>query len=204
MPASARGRPSSSARQFLRRVLEHRSDERPHHVAQERVCRDLEFQRVAAPVPGRGLDRAGEDLVRRLRRRERTEVVPAEHEVGALGQLLLVDLVRIPAGMVGLERRTGNPPVDPVAIGAGTRRVARMEIRRRLSASITATSSGSAALSAAAARSTGAPPWTSTEATCPSAWTPVSVRPATASEDQPEKTRSSASCSEPSTVRRPG
>ena len=45
---------------------------------------------------------------------------------------------------------------------------------------MTATSSGSAAFSASAARSAGGPPSTSTETTFASAWTPVSVLPATA------------------------
>src|ERR671937_3108754 len=80
----------------------------------------------------------------------------------------------------------------------------RNESAAASSAAATATSSGSSAFSAAAARPTGAPPSTSTETTCPSAWTPVSVRPATASEDHSGKTLPSASRSVPSTVRRPG
>ena len=68
----------------------------------------------------------------------------------------------------------------------------------------TETSSGRTALSASAARFAGGPPSTSTLATCPSACTPVSVRPATASSSQPGKTPSSAARSEPSTVRSPG
>ena len=49
----------------------------------------------------------------------------------------------------------------------------------------TDTSGGSAVLSASAAFAAGAPPVTSTLATCPVACTPVSVRPATASPSQP-------------------
>ena len=55
---------------------------------------------------------------------------------------------------------------------------------RRLGRHDTATSSGSAVLSASDARAAGGPPSTSTDATCPVAWTPVSVRPATASAPQ--------------------
>ena len=49
-------------------------------------------------------------------------------------------------------------------------------------AATTATSSGSTSFSASAVRPGGGPPSTSTLATCPSACTPVSVRPATANE----------------------
>src|SRR5690242_12575709 len=44
--------------ELLGRALEHGADERPHHVAQERVGRDLELERRAAAVPDRRLDRA--------------------------------------------------------------------------------------------------------------------------------------------------
>ena len=72
------------------------------------------------------------------------------------------------------------------------------------SAATTATSSGSSAFSAPGARSGGGPASTSSETTCPRAWTPVSVRPATPSPDQPGKTLSSAARTSPSTVRSPG
>src|SRR5947208_9981981 len=66
------------------------------------------------------------------------------------------------------------------------------------------TSSGSAVFSASAARSGGAPPLTSTLATFPSAWTPVSVRPATTRPVVSANVAARASRSAPSTVRRPG
>src|SRR5262249_30740137 len=66
------------AREVLRiGPLDHRPDERAHHVAQERVGGDLEVEMVAALDPGRRPDDANEDLVLRLRRRERAEVVLA-------------------------------------------------------------------------------------------------------------------------------
>ena len=76
--ASERGRPSSSRANRSGSRLEHRPDERPHHVAQERVGRDREVELVAAALPRRRADLATEHLVLRLRRRERREVVLAE------------------------------------------------------------------------------------------------------------------------------
>jgi hypothetical protein len=57
---------------------------------------------------------------------------------------------------------------------------------------------------AAAARSGGGPPSTSTEATWPSAWTPVSVRPATARFSIEAKVSPSACRSAASIVGKPG
>ena len=65
-------------RELLRRTLEHRADERAHHVAQERVGRDLELERVAAPVPAADSTVRTKTLVLRLGRREGAEVVLAE------------------------------------------------------------------------------------------------------------------------------
>ena len=62
--------------------LEHRPDERAHHVAEEAVGGDLEVEVVAAADPLGALDGAHEDLVPGLRRRERAEVVLAEEQRG--------------------------------------------------------------------------------------------------------------------------
>ena len=71
-------------------------------------------------------------------------------------------------------------------------------------ASTTAASSGSDVFSASAMRSTCGPPSTSTLATFANACTPVSVRPATASESQRGNTSPNASRKTASTVRSPG
>ncbi len=65
-------------RNAVRRQLDHRPDQCPHHVAQEAVGGDLELERIAAALPLGTKDGALEDLVLRLRRRERAEVVLAE------------------------------------------------------------------------------------------------------------------------------
>src|SRR5437763_7757551 len=58
------------ASEVLGVAVEHRAHQRSHHVAEERVGGDLEVEAVAAVVPRRGLDDAGEDVVLCLRRRE--------------------------------------------------------------------------------------------------------------------------------------
>ena len=51
-------------------------------------------------------------------------------ELGRLGELLLVERIRIPPGAPRLERRALGPAVDPVAIAARAGEVARVEVRR--------------------------------------------------------------------------
>src|SRR5436190_10511066 len=71
-------RAGQQARDPLRRQLEHRPDERAHHVAEEAVRSDLELERIAASMPLRTQHVALEDLVLRLLRSERAEVVFAD------------------------------------------------------------------------------------------------------------------------------
>src|SRR6476620_1697409 len=83
--------PGQQALDVFRRLLDHRPDERPHHVTQDAIGRNLELERLVAPVPRRRLHHAHEDLVLRLRRREGTEVVLATQEVGRVGERVLVE-----------------------------------------------------------------------------------------------------------------
>src|SRR3990170_8265744 len=78
--------------------LEHRANERPHHVTEEAVGRDRQRQHVAVALPGARGDNANEDLVLRLGRREGPEVVLADDESGRLGEPLLVERPRGPEG----------------------------------------------------------------------------------------------------------
>src|SRR5437868_15078936 len=58
-------------------AVEHRPDERPHHVTQVAAGGDLELEVIAVPDPFRRLDGADEDVVLRLGRCECTEIVLA-------------------------------------------------------------------------------------------------------------------------------
>ena len=69
-------RPSSSGASSPA-SLEHRPDERPHHVPQEAVGRDLKSSSSPCPSQTAREHGAGEDAVLRLGRRERAEVVLA-------------------------------------------------------------------------------------------------------------------------------
>src|SRR4051812_15239762 len=104
-PPGRGGRPGLVARasfeqlrELFRRTLEHRADQGPCHVSQERIGRDLELKGLAATVPGAGLDCADEDLVMRLGRRECAEIVLAEQEIGRLRKPFLLERVRVPPG----------------------------------------------------------------------------------------------------------
>ena len=77
---------------------------------------------------------AAEDLVLRLGRRERAEVVLAEQELGRVGEPRLVERARQPPAAAPLERGRRPAPLDPVAVRARARRVARVEVGRRLCA----------------------------------------------------------------------
>src|SRR2546423_1917929 len=88
----------------LRWQLDHRPDERSHHVAQEAVGGDLEVEVLAAAVPRCGRDLADEDAMLRLRRRERREIVLAEQEVGGLGQPPPAQRARAPPTLPGLRQ----------------------------------------------------------------------------------------------------
>ena len=127
----------------------------------------------------------GEDLVLRLGRRERAEVVLAERAARptrrAAPRRAGADTTRSAAPRTASARRGGRcgsgscAPAPSSARGSPAAPPRRRSRRRRPAARRSAP---------AAARSGGAPPSTSTEATWPSACTPVSVRPATASSDQ--------------------
>src|SRR5439155_21441527 len=113
----------------LRRRLEHRPDEGPHHVPEEAVRRDLELERVFAPMPLGLHDRPRENVVLRLRGREGPEVVLAGEQRGRIGQPRLVYRPRVPPGPPMLERRGLTPLPDPVAVAAGPSRVPRVKVR---------------------------------------------------------------------------
>ena len=111
-----------------RAELDRRADERPHHVAEERVGRDLEVDVVAAPDPLGALHRANEGLVARSGRGERAEVVLAANRCRAVVQLLHVERVRQPPRAAAFERRRRAPVEDPVAVAARARREPRAEV----------------------------------------------------------------------------
>src|SRR5579859_379859 len=113
-------------------AVEHRADERPHHVTQERVRGDLEVEVVAAFVPLRGLDHADENIVLRLRRRECAEVVLPGEELGAAAQGPHVERLRPPPTSAPFERAALAPPVEPVTVRPRPGREARVEARPRL------------------------------------------------------------------------
>ncbi len=56
---------------------DHRANERPHHMAQKRVRRNLEPQPALALKPTGRIDRPRKRSVLRLSRRKRTKIVPA-------------------------------------------------------------------------------------------------------------------------------
>ena len=132
VPASARGRPSSSRVSCCRALLHHRSDERPHHVAQEGVGRDLELEvsprrNQAARSTTRTKTSCGVSVGR-----EGPEVVLAHERVGRCRESVLVQGARIPPRAACLERRRPAAAVDPVAVAARPRGEAGVEVVRRL------------------------------------------------------------------------
>src|SRR5437763_2286119 len=113
-------------------VVDHRPDERAHHVPQERVGRDLEQQHVAVDDPARVFDGAYERFVLRLRTRERTEVVLADERGRVRLELCDVERSRVPPAPPRLERRPCPASPDAVAVAARPRREAGMKVGRRL------------------------------------------------------------------------
>ena len=204
-PASARDATLEQPRDVVGLPLEHRADERPHHVAKEGVGGDLEVEVIASLVPGRRENTPDEHVVLRLGGREGAEVVLAEQQLGGGRERVEIDPARIPPAPAQLERRArraaGGCGSDSCASGPSGERGSRLAAS---SAAVAATSSGSSVFSASAVRSAGGPPPTSTLTTFPSACTPVSVRPATARFSATEKSEPSASPTTPSTVRKPG
>ena len=204
-PASARGAPSSSARELVRLALEHRADERPHHVPQERVGGDLEARGVAALVPAR----APRPRARRRRAASRCGV-NARKSCSPTSSAAASFRRSTSSGRgyhqraAHLERRALAPAPDPVAIVRDGR-------EKRAWKSGAASSAGDdrdvvgqhrvqrlgrALDRRAAARRR-------PRRRCASACTPVSVRPATASPPRTRRPRERVRSS-PSTVRSPG
>ncbi len=129
-PASDRDRPSSSTRDALSRRrpgLEHRSDERPHHVAEEAVRGDREVEPVAVVFPARREHVAQKHVVLGLGRREGTEVVLAHEQRGRLLQSPDVDGTRPPELAARIERGARGAGAHAVAIRARPRREARVK-----------------------------------------------------------------------------
>ena len=117
-----------------------------------------------------------------LGRCEGAKVVLADERRACGVERLEVERPRVPERPVRLERRALPPAPDRGSDRPRARVEPRVEVvRRPLRPRATARSGGRNALSASAARSGGGPPSTSTETTFASAWTPASVRPATAS-----------------------
>ena len=144
-PASA---PRPALQQRPKRLgvrLEHRPDERPHHVAQERVGGDREVELVAAALPGRLADVAHEDLVLRLGGCEGREVVLADERprrMPGAPRGRAAAATRAPARPAAARARGGSARRSDTSVPS--RRSARGSRPAPASASTTATSSGSA------------------------------------------------------------
>ena len=186
-PADGARRALEQARERLRRPLsggrlQHRADERAHHVPQERIGLDAEHELVAAPLPARRQHLAAEDLVLGLGRREGAEVVLAEERARAAVEQLLRDVARPVPGARRAQRRGCARAQHAVLVEPRAGREARVEaLGRRACSASTATSGGRCALSAAGTRAVVGPAVRpSMLTTWPEACTPVSVRPATA------------------------
>ncbi len=146
-----------------------------------------------------------EDLVLRLGRRERTEVVLAAEKRGCRlrgrrrRRAAATRALGAPRAATRAPRRgrgSGTSASEPRSARGSRRARPRPRPRPRPPA---VPRSAPRRRDPAAAR-----PRPSTLATCPVACTPVSVRPATASPSQRGNTAASASRTTPSTVRRPG
>src|SRR3954467_14102051 len=83
--------PGQERADLLGAELEHRPDERAHHVTEVAVGGDLEVEMVIAANPFRALDDAHEHVVLRLGRREGTEIVLADEQSGCGLQWGLVE-----------------------------------------------------------------------------------------------------------------
>src|SRR5688500_16700548 len=112
--------------------LEHRPDERAHHVPQERVGRNGEVKLVPAPFPRGRADLPAEDLVLGFRRRERREVVLAEKQRRAGVQGGLVERSRPPERATSAKRRAFATGQHDVAVRASGRAESSVEAVWRL------------------------------------------------------------------------
>ena len=155
-------------------------------------------------VQRRGEDVALEADVVGLGRGEGGEVVGADEGGGAGVERLAVDLVRPPEGPAALERarRPGRSPPGRGRSASG-RRGGRRSRRRPPRRGARRRPRGVTPFRLRA-RSGGSGASVSKLATCPRAWTPVSVRPATVSWISSRSTCASAASSTPWTVRSPG
>jgi hypothetical protein len=86
-------------------------------VAQEAVRLDLEVEVVASLDPARGQHLAAQNLVLRLCRRERAEVLLADEKAGGALELPDVERPRHPPAATCLERRGRAAAEDPVPVG---------------------------------------------------------------------------------------
>ena len=187
-----RRRPALEARPALEQVrdplranLQHRADERAHHVPEERVGGDREVEVVAVALPRRLPDDPHEHLVLALGGREGRELVLAGKEGGRRLEALEVDGARPPERALRLERRARDAVENEVAVRASRGREARVEplgrvlrvehrhVGRQRRVERLGRLRGRRATRHLDARN------------LPVACTPVSVRPATASPSQP-------------------
>ena len=126
--AAVRARPAlEEPCEPFRSRLEHRPDERSHHVPEEGVGRHREVQVISALLPCGCADLAAEDLVLRLRRGERREVVLAGEDGRRPLERLERDGPRPPQRAARLQGRARRPVEDDVSIRAGDGREARVE-----------------------------------------------------------------------------
>ncbi len=90
--------------------LEHRPDERSHHVPEEAVRGDGEVQALAVALPCRREHRPGEDLVLGLGRRERAEVVLSQEQRGRRYE-------RVDIGRSRPAKRASTPRAAKASVG---------------------------------------------------------------------------------------
>ena len=141
------------------RGLQHRADQRAHHVAQERVGLDAEHELVAATLPVRRQHDAAEDLVLGLRGREGAEVVLAEQRPRHTPRAPPAETSRGQCQRArGAQRRRARAcAARGTRRGASAPRSARGSRRDACEQRSTATSGGRCALSAAATRAISGP-----------------------------------------------
>ena len=202
------------------------ADERAHHAVAERVGPDVGDEHavgVAVPVEleqradrrrllarlavggevvqpdepaGRGIHRS---RIERRRARSSCGAARAGRSPSCVGDAVLVATPhRREAGVEALRGRAVARSTIDVGVRADHTRDARARVRRRGSVPRVARTRPSRARRACWSSSR------STCATCPVAWTPASVRPATTSRGSPPRIRARASSRVPCTVRSPG
>ena len=113
----------------IRAGLEHRADERPHHVPEEASAVIVKSTPVSVLLPACCEHGSHERVVPRLGQRERAEVVLAVEQQRGRLERTDVDRSRPQERTPRVERRPGRD--DPIAIRPRTSREARMEVLRR-------------------------------------------------------------------------